>query len=72
VRALAAGKDPAPSSRALTIGALIREPEAYDETHRRDPGVCDDRPALVQDHAVPGDRGPLGEALSGYENRPPP
>ena len=37
-----------------------------------DPGVCDDRPALVQGHGVTDDRGPLVEDLLGYENHPQP
>jgi hypothetical protein len=45
------------------------QPEAYDEAPTGvDPGVYDDRPALVQDHGVPDDRGPLVEDLVGYEN----
>lgn len=39
---------------------------------RVDPGVYDDRPALVQDHGVTEDRGPLVEDLLGYENHPHP
>ena len=44
------------------------QPEAHDQAPTGvDPGVYDDRPALVQDRDVPDDRG-LVEDLPGHEN----
>ena len=47
------------------------QPEAYDQAPNGvDPGVYDDRPALVQNHGAPDDRG-LVEDL-GHESHPLP
>jgi hypothetical protein len=46
------------------------QPEAYDQAPTGvDPGVYDDRPALVHDRDVPDDHG-LVEDLPGHENHP--
>jgi hypothetical protein len=48
------------------------QPEAYDQAPTGvDPGVCDDRPALVQSYGVPDGRG-LVEDLTGQQNHPLP
>ena len=62
-----------PSPDRLRRWVRPNQPEVYDEAPTGvDPGVYDDRPALVQDHGVPGDLGPLVEDLAGSENHPLP
>ncbi len=53
-------------------GSALNQPEAYDEAPTGvDPGVYDNRPALVQSYGVSDGRG-LVEDLTGQQNHPLP